>query len=201
MPLTSPHWSRDRHLSGARPVKESANLPKTSEKKASDCCLRDKALGAEMQTTYVGGPTLTNGSPNCTAYQVTLFPNETLTAAFGTWTSCITQISFNTSYSRTLGPYGSSAGQTWSFSGLVYGLYGEVMSTFLQTCISTVGFYTTVYPPTPPAPALPPTVATPIFPPGAIANFDDGPHAGDSHICRIPRSLQCSTSAVLTQRL
>eukprot|EP00884_Botryococcus_braunii_P018986 jgi/Botrbrau1/5771/Bobra.0134s0038.2 len=135
-----------------------------------------------IMTTYVGGPNLTNGSPNCTATQVTLLQNETLTAAVGTWTSCITQLSFNTSFARVLGPFGQSAGQQWSFTGPIYGLYGTFNPYYLAPCISTIGFYTSIPPPPPPVSPIPPVVQTPIFTSGAAPTFDDGAHAAISSI-------------------
>jgi hypothetical protein len=147
-------------------------------------------MSVRLQVTYVNGPTLMHGTDMgepLPAGAIQLEDCEHIVGIFGASESLVNSIAFNTSQGRVYGPWGSTNGDAFAYTGVVYGLFGGEK----WGCIGAVGVWVALSP----APPRPPSPLSPLSPPlptrgmsksplfgarsGVSTTWDDGPyHAG-----------------------
>eukprot|EP00884_Botryococcus_braunii_P013957 jgi/Botrbrau1/22562/Bobra.0678s0001.1 len=122
-----------------------------------------------MTVTYTNGQSFAHGtSSDMRNETVTLAPTEVITGAWGRRGTSIDQIAFNTSFGRTLGPFGGNGGGPWELADLrVNGFFGHTWGNHDYNCIAGIGFYTSGGSP-------PSSKMSQLYPVGGSFMFEDG---------------------------
>jgi hypothetical protein len=168
-----------------------------------------------LQLAYTDGPTIMHGTDmgdnSLTAGAIQLDDCEQLSGIFGTSGSLVYSIGFNTSLGHVYGPWGSTQGQVFAYSGAIYGFFGGDKWGSIGALGAWVALSVPPVPPSPPAHPPPPLATrgmtkSPLFGGSGGVNtpWDDGPsHAGQApqvhdtiHMQECDISFYCTQSTL-----